>query len=49
MFHAITGCDTVSFSAGKGKATAWEVWRQEAFLSLAAGPDVMPDACFEML
>jgi len=25
MFHALTGCDTVSF-AGRGKRTACEVW-----------------------
>ena len=54
LFHAFTGCDTVSFFAGKGKATAWEVWRAypqatEAFLSLATGPDNLPDNCFEIL
>ena len=27
LFHAITGCDTVSFFCGRGKRTAWEVWR----------------------
>jgi len=26
MFHALTGCDTVSFFAGRGKTTACEVW-----------------------
>ncbi|KAK3742923.1 hypothetical protein QZH41_015294 [Actinostola sp. cb2023] len=26
LFHAITGCDTVSFFAGRGKKTAWEIW-----------------------
>ena len=26
LFHAITGCDTVSFFGGKGKKTAWDVW-----------------------
>ena len=26
LFHAITGCDTVSFFIGKGKKTAWDVW-----------------------
>jgi len=25
LFHAITGCDTVSFFGGKGKRTAWDV------------------------
>ncbi|KAK3735626.1 hypothetical protein QZH41_007395 [Actinostola sp. cb2023] len=27
MFHAITGCDTVSFFGGRGKKTAWDVWK----------------------
>ncbi|XP_031574483.1 uncharacterized protein LOC116308242 [Actinia tenebrosa] len=26
LFHALTGCDTVSFFNGKGKKTAWNVW-----------------------
>ena len=26
MFHALTGCDTVSFFSGRGKMTAWDVW-----------------------
>ena len=26
MFHALTGCDTVSCIAGHGKRTAWAVW-----------------------
>jgi len=26
MFHALTGCDTVSAFAGRGKRTAWTVW-----------------------
>ena len=26
MFHAFTGCDTVSAFAGRGKKTAWEAW-----------------------
>lgn len=25
MFHAFTGCDTVS-SSGRGKKTAWDTW-----------------------
>ena len=24
MFHAFTGCDTVSFFGGRGKRTAWD-------------------------
>lgn len=27
MFHALTGCDTVSFFARRGKKTAWDVWK----------------------
>ena len=26
MFHALTGCDTVSSFAGIGKKTAWAAW-----------------------
>ena len=26
LFHAITGCDTVSCLGGKGRKTAWDVW-----------------------
>ena len=41
VFHAITGCDTVSSIAGRGKLKAWEVWMAfppvtQAFLKLAA-------------
>lgn len=28
MFHAFTGCDTVSSFLGKGKKTAWQTWLQ---------------------
>ena len=46
FFHAMTGCDTVSFFAGKGKKTAWEVWRAfpeitDIFCSLSAGPETV--------
>ena len=27
MFHAFTGCDTVSFFGGRGKKTAWDTWK----------------------
>ena len=27
IFHALTRCDTVSSFAGRGKKTAWEVWK----------------------
>jgi len=44
MFHALTGCDTVSFFAGRGKRTAWEVWTAvpeltQVFIGLTTAPD----------
>lgn len=27
VFHALTGCETVSAFAGRGKKTAWETWK----------------------
>ena len=27
MFHAFTGCDTVSAFCGRGKKTAWNIWK----------------------
>ena len=27
IFHALTGCDTVSAFSGRGKKTAWETWK----------------------
>lgn len=35
LFHAFTGCDTVSFFGGRGKKTAWEVWDVFPELTLA--------------
>ena len=37
MFHAFTGCDTVSFFGGRGKRTAWDTWK--------AYDDVTPALC----
>ena len=44
MFHAYTGCDTVSSFATKRKKTAWDTWKSyvevtRTFLALSAGPD----------
>ena len=44
MFHAFTGCDTVSFFGGRGKKTAWETWQRynevtAAFCALGDEPD----------
>ena len=27
MFHAFTGCDTVSAFCGRGKKTVWNTWK----------------------
>lgn len=35
LFHAFTGCDTVSSFNGKGKKSAYEAW--EAFPCLTKG------------
>ncbi|XP_078492496.1 uncharacterized protein LOC144748319 [Ciona intestinalis] len=45
MFHALTGCDQVSFFAGRGKKTAWDTWKHfedvtPAFKSLSEAPDL---------
>ena len=46
MFHAFTGCDTVSFFGGRGKRTAWDTWRSynditSIFVSLANTPELV--------
>ena len=43
MFHSFTGCDNVSFFGGRGKRTAWNVWKvydevTPAFCALASTP-----------
>ena len=48
MFHALTGCDTVSSFAGQGKKTALWTWKSlpeltDALLRLADGPKEIPD------
>lgn len=40
FFHAVTGCDTVSYMSGRGKKTAWNAWKSmpeitETFLHLS--------------
>ena len=44
IFHALTGCDTVSFFSGRGKRTAWEVWKSfpsltDALQQLCSSPN----------
>ena len=48
MFHAYTGCDSVSSFSTKGKKMAWDTWRSynevtTTFLALSAGPDEVPN------
>ena len=48
MFHAITGCDTIFFFAGKGKISAMDTWSvytdfTEALSALLANPGVPRD------
>ncbi|KAK0146492.1 hypothetical protein N1851_014183 [Merluccius polli] len=47
LFHALTGCDTVSSFAGHGKKTAWAVWAvfpelTNALLQLSCAPHDIP-------
>ena len=44
MFHALTGCDTVSSFVGHGKKTAWSTWNvqpelTDALLQLSCAPN----------
>ena len=44
MFRASTGCDMVSFFAGRGKTTAWKVWTAvpelaQVLIDLTTAPD----------
>ena len=53
MFHAFTGCDTVSSFSGRGKKTAWDTWMASddvtgAYCALATNPDVI-DTIMETL
>ena len=48
MFHALTGCDTVSSFAGHGKTSAWKVWAvlpelTEALQNVCSAPSVIPE------
>ena len=47
VFHALTGCDTVSSFVGHGKKTAWAVWAvfpklTHALLKLSSAPTEIP-------
>ena len=52
VFHAMTGCDTVSFIARGGKLKAWEAWLAfplvtQAFLELAARKEEISTSALE--
>ena len=54
MFHAYTGCDTVSSFYTRGKKTAWDTWKifeevTPTFLALSAGPAEVTDEDIAML
>ena len=48
LFHALTGCDAVSFFAGKGKKSAWDTWLvypavTDVLVDLASVPAHIPE------
>ena len=50
LFHVISGCDTVPFVGGKGKKTAWDVWKVYPALTnvlwrLMLMPEKVEDNC----
>ena len=52
FFRALTGCDTVSCFAGRGKKTAWTTWKlfkdaTKCFLSLSHSPCEVTDVDME--
>ncbi len=54
IFHAFTGCDTVSSFHTRGKKTAWETWKAfeevtATFLSLSDGPSEITEDQVTML
>ena len=54
MFHAATGCDTVSSFAGHGKETAWSTWKSlpeltDALLMFADGPKEIPNGAVDII
>ena len=53
-FHAFTGCDTISFFAGRGKKSAVDTWSVYESLTsvlsnLAQDPDVLSDDDFSVM
>jgi len=54
VFHAITGCDTVSAFGGRGKKTAWDTWTAlpevtEAFEELSRVPGAVSELSMSLV
>ena len=54
IFHALTGCNTVSFFTGRGKKTAWDIWGvfpeiTSTLLTLSSLPEVVDDASLAVI
>ena len=54
MFHAFTGCDTVSSFAGRGKKTAFDIWKSfnevtPVFSTLLTDPSELNDDCMSVM
>eukprot|EP00794_Sanderia_malayensis_P014494 gene14494-16001_t len=54
MFHSLTGCDTVSFLAGRGKKTVMDIWNSyedltEALLQVMNHPGTEINECFAII
>ena len=54
MFHALTGCDTVSSMCGRGKRTAYDTWSvfpnlTDAIISIMNAPDRITDENFDII
>jgi hypothetical protein len=54
LFHAFTGCDTVSFFCGRGKKTAWKMWNTydnatDALVTILAAPQSIGDASMSVI
>ena len=54
MFHAKTGCDTVSAFTSHGKRTVWITWNsfpqlKEALLSLSSTPHSIPEEAMKII
>ena len=48
MFHALTGCDTVSSFVGHHKKTAWNTWNvlpelNDVLIQLSCAPSYIPE------